>query len=73
MVFRLAHALEASGRRPDTDRRGSSRFPPCPVWGRPPTPSLYVTSDPRVLAVTLAAATGIFVADRYLLDSNAVA
>jgi hypothetical protein len=44
-----------------------------PLWWRPPTPSLYVTSNPRVLAVTITAATRIFVVDRYLLDSNPVA
>jgi len=34
------------------------------VWWRPPTPSLYVTSDPRVTAVALAAAGLVFVLDR---------
>jgi len=35
------------------------------VWWRPPTPSLYVTSDPRVTAVAIAAAATVFLADRY--------
>ena len=35
------------------------------VWWRPPTPSLYVTSDPGVLVVALAASTLVFLLDRY--------
>ncbi|WP_459191562.1 metal-dependent hydrolase [Halosimplex sp. J119] len=36
-------------------------------WWRPPTPSLYVTSDPRILVVALAAASAVFVVDRKLV------
>ncbi|PSP93186.1 hypothetical protein BRC91_10605 [Halobacteriales archaeon QS_4_62_28] len=35
------------------------------VWRRPPTPSLYVSSDPRGLAVTLAVSALVFLLDRY--------
>jgi len=35
------------------------------VWWRPPAPSLYVTSDPGVLVVALAASTLVFLLDRY--------
>lgn len=36
-----------------------------PIWWRPPTPSLYVTSNPRVTALALALASVVLVADRY--------
>jgi len=35
------------------------------VWWRPPTPSLYVTADPRVTLVAVAVAGLVFLADRY--------
>lgn len=35
------------------------------VWWRPPTPSLYVTSNPRVTVVAVAAAAAVLFADRY--------
>ncbi|WP_436929428.1 hypothetical protein [Halosimplex halobium] len=34
------------------------------TWWRPPTPSLYVTSDPRVLAAALLVAGAVFAVDR---------
>ncbi|WP_415380090.1 hypothetical protein [Halosimplex sp. TS25] len=49
------------------------------TWWRPPTPSLYITSDPRVLATVLTVSVTVFFADRYrrrgqlLLDSGASA
>lgn len=41
-----------------------------PTWWRPPTPSLYVTSDPRVLAGTLIVAVAVAFVDRYLVDTT---
>jgi hypothetical protein len=38
------------------------------TWWRPPTPSLYVTSDPRVLALTLTASVVVFLVDHYRRD-----
>lgn len=35
------------------------------TWYRHPTPNLYVSSDPAVLAVTAAVALGVFCVDRY--------
>jgi len=35
-----------------------------PLWWRPPTPSLYVTSDPRVLGLALAVSGIVFSIDR---------
>ncbi|QLH77076.1 hypothetical protein HZS55_07120 [Halosimplex rubrum] len=43
-------------------RAGPWLFPV--TWWRPPTPSLYVTSDPRVLVVGIAVAALVFVVDR---------
>jgi hypothetical protein len=34
------------------------------TWWRPPTPSLYVTSDPRVLVAALLVAGAVFAVDR---------
>ncbi|MFC7140601.1 hypothetical protein ACFQMA_12285 [Halosimplex aquaticum] len=34
------------------------------TWWRPPTPSLYVTSDPRVLVLAVAVAGVVFAVDR---------
>jgi hypothetical protein len=50
---------------------GHASFWLYPIWWRPPTPSLYVTSDPRVLGVSLAVVTAVFLADRYLTDRAA--
>jgi len=44
---------------------GQSSFWLYPLWWRPPTPSLYVTSDPRVTVVAVAVAGGVFLLDRY--------
>ena len=37
-----------------------------PLWVRPPTPSLYVTSDPTVPLVTLAIACTVTAIDRFV-------
>ncbi|MEF8886406.1 MAG: hypothetical protein V5A30_01275 [Haloarculaceae archaeon] len=42
---------------------GSADFWLYPVWWRPPTPSLYVTSDVRVALVAVAVSAGVFVLD----------
>ncbi|WP_436926783.1 metal-dependent hydrolase [Halosimplex amylolyticum] len=34
------------------------------TWWRPPTPSLYVTSDPRILVLAIAVAGVVFAVDR---------
>lgn len=39
-----------------------------PLWWRPPTPSLYVTSDARVVVVAVAVAAVVALVDRYLLN-----
>ena len=44
---------------------GRAGFYLYPLWWRPPTPSLYVTSDPRVTVVVLVVGIGVFLADRY--------
>jgi hypothetical protein len=50
---------------------GQASFWLYPLWWRPPTPNLYVTSDPRVLGVALAAAAAVALADRYVVDTAA--
>jgi hypothetical protein len=47
---------------------GSSSFWLYPLWWRPPTPSLYVTADARVVLVAVAVAAVVAVVDRYLVD-----
>ena len=47
---------------------GAASFWLYPLWWRPPTPNLYVTSDPRVLIVSLALAAGVFLVNRVLVD-----
>jgi hypothetical protein len=41
-----------------------------PLWWRPPTPSLYVTSDPRVLGAVLVVAGAVALTDQYLIDTT---
>jgi branched-subunit amino acid ABC-type transport system permease component len=45
---------------------GQAGFWLYPIWWRPPTPSLYVTSDPRVTVVALVVSAAVFLVDRYL-------
>jgi len=49
---------------------GHASFWLYPIWWRPPTPSLYVTADPRVLAGTLVVAVAVALADQYLVTAN---
>jgi hypothetical protein len=55
-------ALVLDGLRAYADGRAGFWLYPVP-W-RPPTPSLYVSSDPRVLAVAVVVAAAVVVADR---------
>jgi len=61
-------ALLLDGMRMFAD--GRADFWLYPVWWRPPSPNLYVSSDPRVAAVAVALALAVFAADRYR-DRNA--
>lgn len=45
---------------------GAASFWFYPIWWRPPTPNLYVTSDYRVTALVLVVAGGVFLVDRRL-------
>ncbi|MFB6073465.1 MAG: hypothetical protein ABEJ89_00470 [Haloarculaceae archaeon] len=63
LAFGGATALALDGLRVFAD--GRSDFWLYPLWWRPPTPSLYVTSNPLVLAVALVVAGGVFTVDRY--------
>ena len=47
-------------------------FPFLPSY-RPPTPSLYVTSDPRVPALVIAVSLLVFAADRYVVGESPTA
>jgi hypothetical protein len=47
---------------------GAADFWLYPLWWRPPTPSLYVTADARVVVVAVAVAAVVAVVDRYLVD-----
>lgn len=49
---------------------GQAGFYLYPIWWRPPTPSLYVTSDPRVTVVALVVGTAVFLADRRLSSAS---
>lgn len=63
LLFGGFSSLALDGMRVFAD--GRADFWLYPLWWRPPTPSLYVTSDPRVTVVAVAAALAIFVTDRY--------
>lgn len=63
LVFGGLTALVLDGLRVFVD--GRAGFWLYPLWWRPPTPSLYVTSDPRVLVVALFVSAGVFLVDRY--------
>lgn len=57
-------ALVLDGLRMYAD--GRADFWLYPLWWRPPTPNLYVTSDPRVLGVVFVASVLVFLVDRNL-------
>lgn len=46
---------------------GQASFWLYPLWWRPPTPNLYVTSDPRVTIVAVAVAGGVLLLDEYVV------
>lgn len=64
LVFGGATALVVDGLRVFADGRADFWLYPF-TWWRPPTPSLYVTSDPTVTAVAVAAAAVAFLVDRW--------
>jgi len=57
-------ALVLDGLRVFVD--GRAGFWLYPLWWRPPTPSLYVTSDPRVTVVAVAVSVAVFAVDSYV-------
>ena len=61
-------SLLGDGLRAYADGRASAYLYPFTNW-RPPTPSLYVSSDPRVLVIAVVVATAVFVLDRRVLDA----
>jgi hypothetical protein len=61
-------SLLGDGLRAYADGRASTYLYPFTNW-RPPTPSLYVSSDPRVLVVAVVVATAVFVLDRRIVDA----
>jgi hypothetical protein len=56
-------SLVVDGLRLSIDGRAGTLLYPL-TWWRPPSPDLYLTSDPRVLAVTCALAAVVLVLDR---------
>ena len=56
-------ALVGDGLRVYADGRASAWLYPLSNW-RPPTPSLYVSSDPLVLVAALVVAAVVFIVDR---------
>lgn len=46
---------------------GRAGFYLYPIWWRPPTPSLFVSADPRVLVVSATAAAVVFALDRWII------
>lgn len=65
LVFGGLTALVLDGLRAYAD--GVANFWLYPVWWRPPTPSLYVSSDYRVTALAVACTLAVFVLDRYVM------
>jgi len=66
LVFGGLTALVVDGLRVFAD--GRSGFWLYPIWWRPPTPGLYVSSDVRVLLVAVLASAGVFLCDRYVVS-----
>jgi len=64
LVFGGLSSLLVDGMRVYADGRADFYLYPL-TWWRPPTPSLYVTSDPRVLLTALTVSIAVFLADRY--------
>ena len=61
LVFGGLSALVLDALRAFAD--GQASFWLFPIWWRPPTPNLYVSSDPRVLASALALAGTVSIVD----------
>ncbi len=61
-------SLLGDGLRAYADGRASAWLYPFTNW-RPPTPSLYVSSDPRALVVALVFAAVVLVLDRRVVDA----
>ena len=53
--------------RISVDGRASAFLYPL-TWWRPPSPNLYLTSDPRVLGVAVVLAAAVFALDRRILS-----
>jgi hypothetical protein len=68
LLFGGASALVVDGLRAFAD--GRSNFWLYPIYWRPPTPSLYVTSDSRVTVVAVSVAVAVFLLDRYALGRH---
>lgn len=66
LVFGGLSSLLLDGLRAFAD--GQSTFWLYPLWWRPPTPNLYVSSDYRVTALVLFLAIGVITADRYVVN-----
>ena len=62
LVFGGSTALVLDGLRVFVD--GRAGFWLYPFWWRPPSPSLYVTADPRVAVLTVLLSTGVYLLDR---------
>lgn len=62
-------ALVLDGLRAYAD--GFSGFWFYPLWWRPPTPSLYVSSDLRVTAVAVMVAALVLIGDRWMIRRDA--
>jgi len=63
LVFGGITALVLDGLRVFVDGRSNFWLYPL-TWWRPPTPSLYVTSDPRVTVVAIVVASVVYTIDR---------
>ncbi|MFC7076954.1 metal-dependent hydrolase [Haloarcula halophila] len=68
LLFGGTSALVVDGLRVFAD--GRSNFWLYPIYWRPPTPSLYVTSDSRVTVVAVSVAVAVFLLDRYVSASR---
>lgn len=64
LLFGGFSALVLDGLRVYAD--GRAGFWLYPLWWRPPTPNLYVSSDPRVTALAILVAGAVFATDRWI-------
>lgn len=67
VLFGALSALFVDGLRSFAD--GRADFWLFPIWWRPPTPSLYVSSDPRGLGVVLLVSVVVFLVNRRDLEA----